>query len=89
MAIAEYNEVDGLSLYFGCQQEEHGQGGAGLLRMLPHTGASVLFPLTENNRKIYAGGMFLAERCDLLVAAAPAVKLSHMSFIVAILVCFY
>lgn len=64
VAIANVDEEDGITLFFGCEQEQPEWGGAGLLRLLPDTGAPSIFPLRQNNQRIHAGAMFLAKACD-------------------------
>ncbi len=72
VTIVSVHPEDGIALYFGCQQEETKYGGAGLLRMLPDTGAPVLFPLQQRYKKIHAGTLFLTKTCNLSSASAVA-----------------
>ena len=64
MAIAEVSKEDGISLYFGCQQEHPEWGGAGLLKYLPDIGTPAIYTLRQSNNKVHAGMMFLAQTCD-------------------------
>jgi len=63
VAIADVSK-QGLSIYFGCYASKKGKGGAGLIQVNSEWTHSKMFALQDFNGPIYAGSMFLTDRCD-------------------------